>query len=435
MGRQKIKQLTLSTLSITIFSILLIVMFLFWMSYRFLQPFPPKTLIMATGMAGGSYATFGELYQQALARNGIHVILHPTAGAVENLRLLKDRSQGVKVGFVQGTVGSIEESSNLVSIGGLAYTPLWIFYKGKDTYDDLTQLQGKRIAIGPEGSGVRKYSLELLKFANVTSPPTEFFDLPYAEANKALFEGKVDVAMTFGTPDNRLIWELLNAKNIKLMSIGQAEAYTRRFLDLSHVVLPRGIIDPGRRNPLSDVHLLSPTTNLIVHKDLHPALVYLLLKASVENFGGASWVNKAGEFPTLIKQDDPISEQARRFYKTGGSWLYAYMPFWVAAFAERLTLILIPLGMIIVPLIGIAPWIYTWRNRSKYYPWYRELRKLEKEILENQPIKNTETYEARLNRIEDAVNNIHMSIAFYDELFILEEHIQIVRMKLDVASK
>jgi TRAP-type uncharacterized transport system substrate-binding protein len=124
MGRQKIKQLTLSTFSIIIFSILLIVMFLSWMSYRFIQPFPPKTLIMATGMAGGSYAAFGELYQQALARNGIHVVLRPTAGAVENLRLLKDRSREVKVGFIQGTVGSIEESSNLVSIGGLAYTPL-----------------------------------------------------------------------------------------------------------------------------------------------------------------------------------------------------------------------------------------------------------------------------------------------------------------------
>ena len=368
MGRQKIRQLTLSAWSVTIFAILLVVMFLSWMGYRFLQPFPPKTLIMATGMEGGSYAAFGELYRQVLARDGIHVVLRPTSGAVENLRLLQDRRQAVEAGFIQGTVGGIEERSNLVSLGGLAYTPLWIFYRGKDTYDDLTQLKGKRIAIGPEGSGVRKFSLELLKVAGVTGPPAEFLDLPYAEANQALLDGTVDAIMTFGAPDNRLIWELLHAKGIKLMSMSQAEAYTRLFPDLSHVVLPRGIIDPGRRDPPADVHLLSPTTNLIVRKDLHPALVYLLLKASVEIHSGATWVNKAGEFPTLTKQDDPISEQAQRFYKSGGSWLYAYLPFWAATFVERLTLILISLGMIIVPLIGIAPWIYTWRNRSKYYP-------------------------------------------------------------------
>jgi TRAP transporter TAXI family solute receptor len=431
MGRQKIRQLTLSAWSLTIFAILLIVMFLSWMSYRFLKPFPPKTLIMATGMESGSYAAFGELYRQALARDGIHVVLRSTSGAVENLRLLKDRSQAVEAAFVQGTVGGIEESSNLVSLGGLAYTPLWIFYRGKNTYDDLMQLQGKRIAIGPEGSGVRKFSIELLKVAGVSGPATEFLDLPYAEANQALLEGKTDAIMTFGSPDNQLIWELLNAKDIKLMSMSQAEAYTRRFPDLSHVVFPRGVIDPGRRYPPSDVHLLSPTTNLIVRKDLHPALIYLLLKASVEIYGGASWVNKAGEFPTLTKQDDPISEQAQRFYKSGGSWLYAYLPFWAATFVERLILILIPLGVIIVPLFGIAPWIYTWRNRSKYYPWYRELRNLEKEILENRPIENIEAYEARLDRIEDAVGRIRTSVAFYDELFILKEHIQIVRMKLD----
>ena len=430
MGRQKIRQLTLGAWSVMIFVILLVVMFLSWMGYRFLQPFPPKTLVLATGMEGGSYSAFGELYRQVLARYGIHVVLRPTSGAVENLGLLEDRRQAVEAGFIQGAAGAIDEGSNLVSLGGLAYTPLWIFYGGKDAYDDLTQLKGKRIAIGPEGSGGRKYALQLLKVAGVTGPPAEFSDLPYAEANQALLDGRVDAIMTFGAPDNLLISELLHAKDIKLMSMSQAEAYSRLFPDLSHVVLPRGIIDPGRREPPADIHLLSPTTNLIVRKDLHPALVYLLLKASVEINSGATWVSKAGEFPTLARQDDPISEQAQRFYKSGGSWLYAYLPFWAATFVDRLTLFLISLGMIIVPLIGIAPWVYTWRNRSRYYPLYRELRKLEKEILESRPVGNIEAYVARLDSMEDAVSRIRTSVAFYDELFILKEHIRIVRRKL-----
>jgi len=433
MGRQKIRQLTLSAWSVMILVILLVVIFLSWMGYRFLQPFPPKTLVLATGMEGGSYGAFGELYRQVLARYGIHVVLRPTSGAVENMRLLGDKRQAVQAGFVQGTVGAIDEGSNLVSLGGMAYTPLWIFYGGKDTYDDLTQLKGKRIAIGPEGSGVRKYALQLLKAAGVTGPPAEFRDLSYAEANRALLDGRVDAIMIFGAPDSLLVSELLHAKDIKLMSMSQAEAYSRLFPGLSHVVLPRGIIDPGRRDPPADIHLLSPTTNLIVRKDLHPALVYLLLKASVEIHGGATWVSKAGEFPNLTKQDDPISEQAQRFYRSGGSWLYAYLPFWAATFVDRLTLILISLGMIIVPLIGIAPWVYSWRNRSRYYPMYRELRKLEREILENRPTGNIADYVARLDRMEDAVSRIRTSVAFYDELYILKEHIRTVRGKLDAS--
>lgn len=435
MGRQKIRQLTLRAWTSIVFAILLALIILGWMSYRFLQPFPPKTLIMLTGMEGGSYAAYGELYRQVLARDGIRVVLQPTSGAVENLKLLKGRRKSAEAGFIQGTVGTIEESSNLVSLGGLAYTPLWIFYRGKDIYDDLTDLKGKRIAIGPEGSGVRLYSLELLKLAGVTGPPAQFLDLPYAEAKQALLARKVDAIMMFGSTDNRMVRELLYANGIKLMSLSQAEAYTRRLPDLSHVVLPRGIVDPGRRYPSSDIHLLSPTTSLIVRKDLHPALVYLLLKASVEIHGGSTWVNRAGEFPSLTKVDDPISEQAQRFYKSGGSWLYAYLPFWAATFAERLILILIPLGVIIVPLIGLAPWIYTWRNRSKYYPLYRELRRLEREIVEEQPSADFEAYHTRLDRIDRDVGSLRTSVAFYDELFMLKEHIQIVRGRLDSLSQ
>jgi TRAP-type uncharacterized transport system substrate-binding protein len=430
MGRQKIRQLTLRAWSLALIIVLAVLALLTWTSYRFLKPFPSKTLVMATGMESGSYAAFGELYKQVLARDGIRVVLRPTSGALENLKLMKDSQRGVQAGFVQGTADRIDQSSGLVSLGALAYTPLWVFYRGPKVYDDLTYLRGKRIAIGPEGSGVRRYSLNLLKVAGALGPETRLYDLSFVSANRALLNNRVDAIMTFSATDNQLIQELLHARDIRLMSMSQAEAYARRFPDLSHVVLPRGIINPASRYPKDDIHLLSPTTNLIVRKDLHPALIYLLLKAAVEIHGGSSWVNRAGEFPTTTTQDDPISEQAQRYYKSGASWLYGYLPFWLAAFVERLTLLLIPLGLIIVPLIGIAPWIYTWRNRSRYYPCYRELREIEKGILESASTIDVRAFEDRLDRIEETVTRIHTSVAFYDELFILREHIQIVRLKL-----
>ena len=103
MRRQNIKQLNFRGWFIMIFAILLLLVFLSWMSYRFLEPFPPKTLIMATGREGGSNGAFGELYRQVLARDGIHVELLPTSGALENFSLLADKSKLVYAGFVQGT--------------------------------------------------------------------------------------------------------------------------------------------------------------------------------------------------------------------------------------------------------------------------------------------------------------------------------------------
>ena len=431
MARIVIKQLPPKALTGLLALILVVAVVIAVVGYHFVRPIPPGKLTMATGRDGGTYAHFGERYRDALARDGVRVDLRPSSGAVENLNLLKEKSQKIDAAFVQGILGRIDEKSDLVSLGGITYTPLWVFYRGAGTYDDLSQLKGKRIIIGPEGSAMKKFSLDLLKTAGVSGPPTVFYEHDYEEGRQALLSGRADVIMVLTSADNhKFVGELMRTPGIKLMNFAQAEAYARLFNDLSHVVLPRGIIDPSRRLPAEDINLLAPTTNLIVRKDLHPALVYLLLKAAVEIHGGAGLLNRAGEFPSPVKQDDPISEQALRFYKSGASPLYHYLPFWLATFAERIVLILIPLGIAILPLIGILPWIYTWQNRSKLYRWYREIMEMERAYSTHLTSDEIRKYYRSLNRIEDAVTKIRVSAFFYDEIFILKGHIQLIREKL-----
>jgi TRAP-type uncharacterized transport system substrate-binding protein len=430
MGRNKIREVSIKAWLKFFIPVILILAVLGWAGLRFVQPIPPKTLVMSTGSENNAFALFGERYRQVLARNGIRVKLLPSSGAVENLNRLIDRSQKVNAGFVQDGMGKIEGTSNLVSLGSVFYTPLWVFYRGHETLDDLSQIKGKRVNIGPEGSGIRRFALKLLKAAHFPDPPTRLYELPHSESQKALMTGRLEVVMISGTADSPLVQGMLNNRDIKLMSFTQAEAYTRIFPGLSHVVLPRGIQNLSERIPNSDVHLLASTANLIVRKDLHPALVYLLLKASREIHGGPGWIHRAGEFPSLNTRDFPISEQAQRFYKSGGSVLYDSLPFWAAAFIDRMLIVLIPLGVILIPLIGIMPWLYTWRNRSKYYRWYRALRNLEWEASENFQTEKTSDSLERLGQIEAAVDRIKVSVPFYDEVFILKEHIQMVREKI-----
>ena len=429
MRRQKIRELPSRTFWNVVAVTLLIILGVFLVSFHFVKPIPPRSLTMTTGMEGGSFVVLGERYRQVLARDGIQLQLLASSGSIENLMRLKDESTAAEVGFVQGGIGKAEAASKLVSLGSVFYSPLWVFYRGDDPLDDLSQLKGKHISIGPEGSGVRKFSLALLKAAGASDPPTELYEYSMADAGKTLKEGRLDAVMTFGSADSALVVELINAPGIRLMSFSQAEAYTRLFPDLSHVVLPKGVLNPSRRWPPEDIHLLAPTTNLIVRNTVHPALVYLLLEAAVEIHSGAGWVHKAGEFPALKTQDFPISDQAQRYFKSGGSVLYDYLPFWAATFMDRMILLLIPLGFVLIPLIGIMPWIYTWRNRSKYYPWYRALKELEEELQADPRLEHIDGYRERLDRIEDAVSRIRVAVAFYDEIFLLQEHIALVQQK------
>ncbi len=410
--------------------VLLIVIICAFILFHFVLPAPPKTLVMTTGMEGGTYSVFGGRYQEAMAREKVRLLLLPSSGSVENLDRLKDRSFQVDVGFVQGGTISVKEAPHLVSLGGICYSPLWVFYRGQDTLDDLSQLKGKRIAIGPEGSGARKFSLELLKASNVAASPTQLLDIHSSAAVKAIRDGRVDVIMISSTMDNTLVQELLYAEGIKLMNFRLAEAYTRRFPALSQVVLPKGILDLSKIKPAMDIHLLATTTNLIVRKDLHPAMMFLLLDAAMDIHSDAGWVNKAGEFPSPKSQDFPLSDIAERFYKSGRPFLLDYLPFWMAAYIDRMILILVPTAVVLIPLIRIIPFLFSWWNRRKLYESYEDLKNLELKIMEDSTPGMMRDHQETLDRIEAYVNEIRVPLALFKEVYMLKEHVNLVRNKL-----
>ena len=417
---------------------LLIVIICGFILFHFVLPAPPETLVMTTGMEGGTYSVFGRRYQEAMAREKVHLDLLPSSGSVENLNRLKDRSFRVDVGFIQGGTISAKEAPNLVSLGGICYSPLWVFYRGQDTLDDLSLLKGKRIAIGPEGSGARKFSMELLRASSVAASPTQLLDLPSTVAVRAILDGRVDVIMISSTVENALVQELLYTEGIKLMNFRQAEAYTRRFPALSQVVLPKGILDLSKNKPATDIHLLATTTNLIVRKNLHPAMMYLLLDAALDIHSDAGWVNKAGEFPSPKSQDFPLSDIAERFYKSGRPFLLDYLPFWMAAYIDRMVLILVPAAVILIPLVRIIPFLFSWWNRRKLYRSYEDLKNLELKIMEDSTPGMMMDYEKTLDRIEASINQIRVPLALFKEVYTLKEHVNLVRNKLarrDQGSK
>jgi len=408
----------------------LIVIICGFVLFHFVLPAPPETLVMTTGMEGGTYSVFGRRYQEAMAREKVQLQLLPSSGSVENFNRLKDKSSQVDVGFIQGGTISAKEAPNLVSLGGICYSPLWVFYRGQDALDDLSLLKGKRIAIGPEGSGARKFSMELLRASHVTESPTQLIDLPSAAAVKAIIEGRVDVIMISSTVDNALVQDLLHAQGINLMNFRQAEAYTRLYPALTQVILPKGILDLSKNRPTMDIHLLATTTSLVVRKNLHPAMMYLLLDAATDIHGDAGWVHKAGEFPSPKSQDFPLSDIAERFYKSGRPFLLDYLPFGMAAYIDRMILILVPAAVVLIPLLRIIPLLYFWWNRRKLYKCYEDLKNLEMEITEDSMPGRMMDYQKTLDRIEAFINEVRVPLALFKEVYMLKEHVDFVRNKL-----
>jgi hypothetical protein len=423
-------------LLVVVIPIALVIIGAVWVAVALVRPAPPDTIRFLGGPTGSSYRTNAEKYKAIIERHGIKVEVVPSLGSLDNLKKLAGGGEPVDVGFVQAGLTEGLDISGLRSLGSVLAQPLMVYYRNPEPVEMLSQLRGKRLAIGPEGSGTRALALALLKGNGVEGPPTILVDLGGEEAAQALTEGKVDAAFLMGdsaTP--KIMRRLREIPGIELMNFRQAAGYVRRFRFLTRLTLPEGAQDLARNLPPKPYELVGPTVELVAREDLHPALSDLLISAAREVHSGPGMFRDAGMYPSPQERDFPISDDAERYYKSGGQFLYRNLPFWLASLVDRLLVVIVPLLVLIVPATRLAPTLYRWRVRSRIYRWYGALMAIERDMLqEHAPDERDairEQIHRRLDEIEDALNGIKMPLSFADQLYVLREHVNMVRRRLE----
>ena len=102
-----------------------------------------------------------------------------------------------------------------------------------------------RPAIGYDGNS--------LNATNALDASTQLLDHPdYTRAIDALMAGKIDV-LVIPQQDLNRVQDTLDAPDVRLMSVAQAEAIAQTIPGLKHVVLWRGLLDLSRDIPNSNV--------------------------------------------------------------------------------------------------------------------------------------------------------------------------------------
>jgi TRAP transporter TAXI family solute receptor len=404
---------------------------LFFLGLRFVDPAPPRRIVMATGTPGGAYREFGEQYRKALAKEGITVELKETSGSVENLQLLK--SGAADVAFVQTGVSGEVTGGGLESLASLGFEPLWIFYRG-EPLERVSGLRGKRVATGDPGSGTRVLVHRLLKDNAVIDLALES-EIGGAEAATALREGRVDAACFVSAVSAPLIQSLLTDPELQLLDIDRAEAYAARHPWISKLVLPEGVVDLGRNVPRHDVEMISAVITLVAREDLHPAVAGLLVRTGTAIHGQRGIFEKAGQFPSAEFLEFPMNEDARENLSHGPSFLSRHLPFWIANAIQRLAILVLPLVTLLIPLIRMAPPIYVWRVRRQIYRWYEKLILLESRLSQTSGAA-AEATRAELHRLDQEVARVKVPLSYMDELYRLRSHIAMVlRSEILPAAK
>ena len=426
--------LSLRDLAISFGPFILLAAALLALAYWWLDPNPPKRVILATGPAQSAYEEFGNRYAKALKANGITVELVTTQGSAANLQLLRDGK--VDLGFVQGGTSdySDEDQDNLTSLGSLFLEPVWLFYSesaarkvtSTATLTSLTQLQGTRVNMGTAGSGVPSLMNKLLNSNRIDPKSLKVSTLEQTPATMAFLANELDAIVFASAPESLMVQMLLQTPGVKLMNFPQSDAYSRRFDFLNATRLPRGVVDLAANIPPEDVRLVGPTTALISRSTTHPALLQLFAQAGNTMHGGAGWFKRARAYPNIENNELPIAKEAERAIKNGPPLLQRYLSFWMANLVDRMWLVLSVILVVLLPLSRILPPLYTFRVRSRIFKWYGQLRDIEV----RSQTENSQTLLQELNALENKAEKISVPLSYTDELYALRSNIHLVRKKL-----
>ena len=398
-----------------------------------LVPPPPKVIQMATGFPTGLYYQFGGRLKEEVAKDGVSLEVKATGGTIDNLALLNDPNSGVNFAMVQGGVADVSKYPKLVSIAGMFYEPIWVWYREPGFKNEggrlqvLSQLKGKRVAIGNEGSGTLALSSALLKMSGIQENEIRSEKLKPDQALAKLSSGELDAVFIVAAAEAPILKKFYEVPSIRLMNFDQADAYTRNLPYLSKVNVPRGLLSIEHDIPRQDIQVVAPTATLVTHDNVSPAMISLMLSASYDILKSYSRLQKPGEFPSSTGMDFPLHVDAEIYLKDGPSFLHRHLPFWTAVWVGRFVRIVIPLIVIFIPLFTYIPSAKNFFLRLKLAQVYAELRELEKNAfnpdLKEKNFKDLETIERR-------VGNIKVSMMDSKELYDLKGHVGDVRARL-----
>jgi TRAP-type uncharacterized transport system substrate-binding protein len=419
-----------------IIAFLILVVILFATLWVLVPP-PPRSIELATGFPTGLYQKFGEKLQSELAEEGISLKLRTTGGTTDNLALLKDPNSGVDFAMIQGGVADLSKYPDFISIAGVFYEPVWVWYRESSFPSEsgrlslLSQLKGKRVSIGNEGSGTLSLSSQLIAASGLSLSDIRAEKLKPLDALEKLKKGELDAIFLVSAADAPLVKNFYETPGIRLMNFEQAEAYLHLFPFLSKVAVPRGVVSIAYDLPRQDIQVLAATATLVGKNDVSPALVTLLLGSTYDILKTHSYLQKPGEFPSGTGLDFPLHVDAEIFLKDGPSFLHRHLPFWTAVWIGRFAKIVIPLLVILIPLFTYIPAAKSLLLRLKLSQVYEELKAVERNAshpdLKEKNLKDLENIERR-------VSNIKISMLDAKELYDLKGHVGEVRSRLNLYS-
>ncbi|MBP0493062.1 TAXI family TRAP transporter solute-binding subunit [Pararoseomonas indoligenes] len=395
-------------------------------AWRFVSPAPPSTVRFAVSANPQSvYTETVDAYARRLEAEKFKVERVATQGSADNVRLLREGK--VDLALVQGGVAPAVGADRLVSLGQVFFEPAWFFIRAQQGGGSPVQaLRGQRVAIGPEGSGTRILALALLAANGLGADAIQADPLAGNEAAEALASGQVQAAVFVSARPNDAINRLMRTPGVTLLNFAsRADAYAANLPYLNPARLPNAGLSLQEDLPRGDIVMMAPAASLLARDDLNPQVAALMMTVLKDIHKARTLFSAEGRFPAGLNHEVPLQEDAQRYYERGPSFLQSYLPFWLAVTVDRLWVLIIPLVTLLLPLLRIAPSIYSWQMDRQIWAIYEKVRKVEEGSDKGLSMQTA----AKLEALDKEAEKLKLPDSYAEKIYELRRHIAFVREK------
>jgi uncharacterized protein len=348
------------------------------------DPLPPKKAYLATGQKGSSYHLLAEKFAAYFKQHGVELELVETRGLSQGLQGLVDDNSKVNASFLTAGAAEAGQYPEMVSLGSLKYSPVWLFYRGKPPSQDhpLEDLLQRRMAVGMDGTNTRLFLTRMLALHGTQLPTTpNLFEIPHEEAAERFARGELDAVFIVDGIDSPTVQRLLKVPDRQIVDFALAPAYIKKMPFLERVTVPRGAIDLVQIFPPQDLSLLASTVTLVVEKGTHPALQWLYLRAAESiSRDRSEFFSKPDHFPEYVDHNVALSPVGARYFEGGLPTLFKYLPNTLAALLDGTWGIVLAVVAVGWPLFLQILSLRQYPSNKILYDYWQDLRDLEHDL-------------------------------------------------------
>jgi len=185
-----------------------------------------KEFVFCGGPSGGTFMYFANGISKLAEKYDMKVTAIPTKGSVDNIRMLQNNQANFAIAYAsdanlarQGLLKGDNTTYDKVLGAGVLYSgKIHIIIKRDSGIRTLSDLKGKRIAVGEAGTGAASSAERILSHMGIWENISRYY-IGYRKAESAFKSGMVDAVWVFAGIPNSSVSEMLLDNKATLLDL------------------------------------------------------------------------------------------------------------------------------------------------------------------------------------------------------------------------